>query len=110
MKKLLCLILVLMMLVPAAFAQPDDNYRNWYEIFVYSYQDSNGDGIGDIPGLISRLDYIRDMGYTGIWLMPVMPSPSYHKYDVTDYCAIDPQYGTIDDFKSLVSECHARDI
>lgn len=106
MKKLFCLFIALMLLIPSACAEPDDNYRNWYEIFVYSYQDSNGDGIGDIPGLISRLDYIQDMGYNGIWLMPIMPSPSYHKYDVLDYCTIDPQYGTIEDFKALVSSCH----
>ena len=85
---------------------PQDHYRNWYEIFVYSYQDSNGDGIGDLNGLYNRLDYISDMGYTGLWLMPVMPSPSYHKYDVTDYYNIDPQYGTVEDFKRLVERCH----
>ena len=83
---------------------------NWYEIFVYSYQDSNGDGIGDFGGLRSRLDYIADMGYNGIWLMPIMPSPSYHKYDVMDYKAVDPQYGTMDDFRALVSECHEKGI
>lgn len=112
MKRFICALLALM-LSGAAFAEsviPDDNYRNWYEIFVYSYQDSDGDGIGDIRGLISRLDYVKDMGFNGIWLMPVMPSPSYHKYDVTDYMDIDPQYGKLDDFRELVSECHARGI
>ena len=112
MKRFICALLALM-LTGTAFAEssvPDDNYRNWYEIFVYSYQDSDGDGIGDIQGLISRLDYVKDMGFNGIWLMPVMPSPSYHKYDVTDYMDIDPMYGTQDDFRELVNECHARDI
>ena len=53
--------------------------RNYYEVFVYSYADSNGDGIGDLNGLISKLDYIEDMGFNGIWLMPIMKSTTYHK-------------------------------
>ncbi|MDE6209518.1 MAG: alpha-amylase [Lachnospiraceae bacterium] len=88
----------------------EDHYRNYYEVFVYSYADSNGDGIGDINGLISKLDYIEDMGFNGIWLMPVMPSTTYHKYDVIDYYDIDEEYGTMDDFKNLVEECHKRNI
>lgn len=96
----------------------DDNYRNYYEIFVYSFCDSNGDGIGDIPGLISKLDYINDgddttdtdLGMNGIWLMPINPSPTYHKYDVMDYCDIDKSYGTLDDFKKLLEECDKRGI
>lgn len=88
----------------------DDKYRNYYEVFVYSYCDSDGDGIGDINGLISKLDYIKDMGFNGIWLMPVMQSNTYHKYDVVDYYSIDKEYGTLDDFKQLVLECHKRDI
>ncbi|MCD8131686.1 MAG: alpha amylase [Lachnospiraceae bacterium] len=88
----------------------DDNYRNYYEIFVYSFYDSDGDGIGDLNGVTEKLDYIADMGFNGIWLMPIMPSPSYHKYDVTDYYDIDPVYGTIEDFENLVEECHSRGI
>lgn len=88
----------------------DDNYRNYYEIFVYSYYDSDGDGIGDLNGVTEKLDYIADMGFNGIWLMPIMPSPSYHKYDVTDYYNIDPVYGTLEDFENLVEECHSRGI
>ncbi|MCM1263742.1 MAG: alpha-amylase family glycosyl hydrolase [Butyrivibrio sp.] len=88
----------------------DDNYRNYYEIFVYSFYDSDGDGIGDLKGVIEKLDYVADMGFNGIWLMPIMPSPTYHKYDVTDYYNIDEAYGTLDDFKALVDECHARGI
>ncbi len=88
----------------------DDNYRNYYEIFVYSYYDSDGDGIGDIQGVIEKLDYIEYMGFNGIWLMPIMQSPSYHKYDVVDYCSIDKQYGTMEDFEQLVDECHKRGI
>ena len=62
----------------------DDQYRTTYEVFLYSFCDSNNDGIGDINGLISRLDYIQDLGFNQIWLMPVMPSDTYHKYDVKD--------------------------
>ena len=116
MKRFLALLLLLSCLLPACCSasesidrQMDDSF-NWYEIFVYSYQDSNGDGIGDFNGVRQRLDYIADMGYTGIWFMPIMPSPSYHKYDVTDYKAVDPQYGTMDDFRALVKECHDRGI
>ena len=82
----------------------------YYEIFVRSFSDSNGDGIGDIPGIIQKLDYLKDLGIKGIWLTPVHPSPTYHKYDVIDYRAIDPEYGTIDDMKRLVNEAHKRDI
>lgn len=88
----------------------EDNYRNYYEIFVYSFYDSDGDGIGDLNGVIEKLDYIKDMGFNGIWLMPVMPSTTYHKYDVTDYYGIDSEYGTMEDFDRLIEECHRRDI
>ena len=96
----------------------EDKYRNYYEVFVYSYYDSDGDGIGDIQGLIQKLDYINDgddtttedLGINGLWLMPIMPSTTYHKYDVMDYYNIDPEYGTLDDFKNLMEECHNRNI
>ncbi|MBQ6807221.1 MAG: alpha-amylase [Lachnospiraceae bacterium] len=96
----------------------DDNYRTYYEVFVYSFYDSDGDGIGDIQGLISKLDYINDgddttdtdLGCNGIWLMPINPSPTYHKYDVTDYYEIDPAYGTLEDFEQLLAECDKRGI
>jgi len=89
-----------------------------YEVFVRSFQDSNGDGIGDINGLIAKLDYIndgnpagqRDLGARCIWLMPVAESPSYHGYDVSDYYKVEPDYGTNDDFKRLVAEAHRRGI
>ncbi|MGN1109806.1 MAG: alpha-amylase family glycosyl hydrolase, partial [Oscillospiraceae bacterium] len=86
----------------------DDNYRNYYQIFVYSFCDSNGDGIGDLNGVTSKLDYIQDMGFNGIWLTPIMSSSSYHKYSVDDYYSIDPQYGTMDDFQNLADECSKR--
>ncbi|MCD8022890.1 MAG: hypothetical protein LUF30_07955, partial [Lachnospiraceae bacterium] len=88
----------------------DDNYRNFYEIFVYSFYDSDGDGIGDLNGVREKLDYIEEMGFDGIWLMPIMPSTTYHKYDVTDYYGIDEEYGTLADFQVLVEECHERGI
>ena len=96
----------------------DDNYRTYYEVFVYSFCDSDGDGVGDLQGLISKLDYINDgddttdtdLGCNGIWLMPVHPSPTYHKYDVTDYYAIDPVYGTTEDFRELLKACDERGI
>ncbi len=88
----------------------DDNYRNYYEIFVMSFCDSNFDTIGDLNGVIMKLDYLKDLGYNGIWLMPIHPSDSYHKYDVKDYYDVDKKYGTIEDLKKLIDECHKRDI
>jgi glycosidase len=90
----------------------------FYEVFVRSFQDSDGDGKGDIPGLIERLDYLNDgdpstaddLGVTGIWLMPIMESPSYHGYDVVDYFQVDEEYGTEEDFKRLIDEAHDRGI
>lgn len=95
-----------------------DKYRNFYEIFVGSFNDSDGDGVGDLKGIIDKLDYLNDgnpktdsdLGVDGIWLTPIMPSHSYHKYDVKDYFAIDESFGTMKDFDKLVSECHKRGI
>ncbi len=81
-----------------------------YEIFVRSFADSNGDGIGDLNGVTANLDYLQDLGVSAIWLMPISPSPTYHKYDVTDYYGIDPEYGTVDDFRRLLAEAHRRSI
>ena len=81
-----------------------------YEIFVASFRDGDGDGRGDLKGIESRLDYIEALGVSRIWLMPIHPSPSYHKYDVTDYYAIDPSYGTLEDFDALVAACGERGI
>ena len=96
----------------------DDPYRSYYEIFVGSFYDSDEDGIGDLNGIVEKLDYIQDgnkrtntdLGFEGIWLMPIMPSTTYHKYDVTDYYQVAPEYGTVDDFEKLVKECHKRDV
>ena len=79
---------------------------NWYEIFVYSFADGDGDRIGDLKGAAEKLEYIKDMGFGGIWLMPINPSPSYHKYDITDYYAIDPVYGTMEDFDAFLEKAH----
>lgn len=81
-----------------------------YEIFVQSFCDSDGDGKGDIKGMTSKLDYLEDLGVEAVWLMPINPSPSYHKYDVTDYYGIHPDYGAMDDFKIFVAEAHKRNI
>jgi glycosidase len=88
----------------------DDNYRTTYEIFVYSFRDSNGDGVGDLNGIRESLDYIKGMGFDQLWLTPVHPSATYHKYDVDDYYAIDPAFGTMEDYEALLADCHARGI
>ena len=90
----------------------------FYEIFVRSFKDSDGDGIGDFQGIIQQLDYLNDgdpnstddLGINAIWLMPIYPSPSYHGYDVTDYQDVNIDYGTLEDFQQLLEECHARGI
>lgn len=90
----------------------------FYEVFVRSFQDSDGDGIGDLQGLIDRLDYLNDgdptttddLGVTGIWLMPVAQSPSYHGYDTTDYYTVEEDYGSNEDFQRLIEEAHRRGI
>jgi len=100
-----------------------DGYAWWndtifYELFVRSFYDSNRDGIGDFNGIIKKLDYLNDgnpktttdLGVTGIWLMPVNPSTSYHGFDVTDYYDVNPDYGTLEEFKNLLDECHHRGI
>lgn len=97
----------------------DDKYRNFYEIYVRSFSDSNGDGIGDLQGLISKMDYLHakegednsmSLGIDAVWLMPIFVSPSEHKYDVTNYMEIDPTYGTMEDFNQMLEEFHSRGI
>lgn len=110
-----------LLLTGAASAQPDLpwwNDRVFYEIFVRSFYDSDGDGIGDLQGVIEKLDYLNDgdptttddLGVTGIWLMPIMESVSYHGYDVIDYRNVETDYGTNADFRRLIDEAHARGI
>ncbi|MDA3913353.1 alpha-amylase family glycosyl hydrolase [Oleiagrimonas sp.] len=82
----------------------------YYEIFVRSFYDSNGDGIGDLNGITEKMGYLKSLGVSGIWLTPINPSPSYHGYDVTNYFAVNPQFGTIDDLRHLVRTAHADGI
>lgn len=107
MNKLLLFTAIFWSTISLAQQKPSGIY---YEIFVRSFHDSNGDGVGDINGITKKLDYLKDLGISGLWLTPVHPSPTYHKYDVLDYKAIDAEYGTIDDYKKLVTEAHKRGI
>lgn len=96
--------------------ETDDFYGTTYEIFPYSYSDSDGDGIGDLKGIENHLDELNDgddetyddLGVNAIWLTPVCKAVSYHKYDITDYMDIDPDFGTLDDYDELVKACHER--
>ena len=92
--------------------------RVFYEIFVGSFSDSDGDGTGDLRGIINRMDYLNDgdpasgksLGVEGLWLTPIFESPTYHKYDVTDYYKVDPKFGTEEDLSELISICHERGV
>ena len=104
---------------PPVMVDPvSDNYRTFYQIFVGSFSDSNNDGIGDLRGVINRLDYLNDgnilsgksLGVQGIWLSPIFSSPSYHKYDASDYYSVDWRFGTEEDLKELIAQCEARNI
>ena len=101
------ILFFLLLSCSAAFAQSADVY---YEIFIRSFQDSDGDGIGDLSGATGRLDYLQELGVTGVWLTPLHPSPSYHGYDVTDYYEVHPDFGTLQTFQTFVTEAHARGI
>jgi glycosidase len=83
---------------------------NWYSVFIRSFADGNKDGIGDILGLTNKLDYIKELGIEGIWLLPIHQANSYHKYDVLDYLSIDKEYGSLEDFSTFLEEAHNRDI
>jgi glycosidase len=86
-------------------------YGAMYQVFIRAFQDSNDDGIGDLPGLIARLDYLADLGVTGLWLMPVMASQDHdHGYAVVDYRDVEAQYGTLADLDALIAAAHARGI
>ena len=103
--------------VASAQSQPKTSERDWwknaviYEIYPRSFQDSNGDGIGDLNGITERLDYLKELGVDAIWLSPIYPSPQVDfGYDISDYENIDPQYGTLADFDHLVAEANKRHI
>lgn len=146
MKRFLCALLALLLLASAGLAeeelfikqyplndsgeavvndvtfadnwQVDDNNRVFYEIFVSSFSDSDGDGVGDLRGIINRMDYLNDgdptsglsLGVEGLWLTPIFTSPSYHKYDVANYYEVDPQFGTMEDLQELIDLCHQRGV
>lgn len=86
------------------------NRGTYYQIFVRSFSDSDGDGIGDFNGITEKLDYLEELGIDNIWLMPIHPSPTYHGYDVTDYYAVNPEYGTMEDFENLLAAADERGI
>lgn len=104
--------------VPDGVTAAAGNNRVFYEIFVGSFSDSDGDGIGDLRGIINRMDYLNDgddasgrsLGVEGIWLTPIFKSGSYHKYDVNDYYQVDPSFGTLDDLKELAELCRSRNV
>src|ERR1700742_2835492 len=114
------LLLSATLLTAAAHAQTPATNANgdvwWkhaviYEIYPRSFQDSNGDGVGDLNGITQRLDYLQNLGIDAIWLSPIYPSPQVDfGYDVSNYQAIDPQYGTMADFDRLVAEAKKRKI
>src|SRR5437764_5639659 len=115
-----CSRLVVAAVATARASDPNVWWRNGvcYEVFVRSFYDSDGDGIGDLKGLTAKLDYINDgdprsqrsLGARCIWLMPIVESPSYHGYDATDYYRVARAYGTNDDFKRFVAAAHRRGI
>ncbi len=115
MRRLLCLALALCLLCGCSLAEnaterPASGVT--YEIFAGSFADGNGDGLGDLQGVMDHLDYIASLGVSRIWLTPIHPSPSYHRYDVTDYYAVDPALGSLEDFDQLVASSaeHGIDI
>lgn len=114
MKKIICITMMLLYLTGCTNnkmnAIDNQNSSIYYEIFVGSFCDSDDDGIGDIQGIISKLDYLESLGVKGIWLTPIHPSESYHKYDVLNYMEIDSTFGTMEDFEQLVSEMKIRNM
>ena len=80
---------------------------SFYQIWIRSFKDGNGDGIGDLKGVYEKLGYIKSLGVDGIWFSPIYPSPKAdYGYDISDYKNIDPEYGTLDDFKKVLNEAH----
>ena len=101
----------------SAEARPDVKSRDWwkhavfYEIYPRSFADSNGDGVGDLPGIVAKIPYLRNLGIDAIWITPCFPSPQIDfGYDVSNYVDVDPVYGTLADLDHLVSKGRAADI
>lgn len=117
-KRILLLLALVFCFTSLAACRHQDDPRNepnhasqvYYQLFVRSFADSNGDGIGDFKGIAQNLDYLVDLGVTGIWLLPIHPTDSYHGYDVKDYYAVNPDYGTMEDFEELIVEANKRGI
>src|SRR6185369_12710324 len=104
-------------MIQSSAAVGAESQQHWYkdaiiyQLHVKSFCDSNSDGVGDFPGLISKLDYIAELGVNVIWLLPFYPSPRLDDgYDISDYRTIHPEYGTMGDFKRFVAAAHARGI
>ncbi|MBR1584309.1 MAG: alpha-amylase [Clostridia bacterium] len=106
----LILLLTAVLLPGCGVAQEKRETGIVYEIFVGSFADSDGDGVGDLKGIESKLDYIASLGADSIWLTPIHPSPSYHHYDVMDYYAVAPEFGTLEDFDALAAACAEKGI
>ncbi|MBQ9987365.1 MAG: hypothetical protein IJP28_03200 [Erysipelotrichales bacterium] len=111
-RKIISCLLALLLSVGCTMQEVEVEKKGnvYYEIFVSSFYDSDGNGVGDLKGVEEKLEYLDDLGISGIWLMPIMPSPTYHKYDVVDYMSIDPAYGTMEDFESLVQSANEKNI
>ena len=97
-------------IVIPTYASGEKQGKITYQLLIYSFADSNGDGIGDFNGIKSKLDYLDALGVSALWLSPAHPADSYHGYDVTDYAAVNPKYGTEADFKALIDAAHAKGI
>ena len=99
-------LLISALAISSTLSEWFDN-ANFYQIYPRSFKDSNGDGIGDLQGIKSKLSYLKDLGIDGVWLSPIYKSPNADfGYDISDYRDIDPQYGTLKDFDDLMAECN----
>ena len=118
MRRTLIFLVLVLAFAPIATARPSAAQEvavgawlkssTMYSVFVRSFRDSNGDGVGDLQGVIDGLDYIQSLGVDTIWLLPVFKAASYHGYDIIDYYTVQPEYGTNDDLLRLIKEVHTR--
>lgn len=96
---------------PSSVLTPDNSTSGiTYQLLVYSFADSDGDGVGDFNGIASKLDYLKEMGVGALWLSPINSAGAYHGYDALDYASVNPDYGTEDDFRNLVAKAHEKGI